>query len=196
MGLDVEGLTEPVQGGMVTINVKQNHRLLKLARHLPWEAMLERVLPDLQRTERNRWWMGRPLRVRIHLGVYVLQTMFDLTDRAAEQHVRDNAAFRLFCGFGLVKKWHAPDHSKIETFRSRLGPEPLIGHTKLGGQMGRSRMKSDEATKSAGYASVLGFNLRQLTCYLAGEVRQKVDKMAEIVANEAPIDGKLHATMT
>ena len=70
MSLDVEGFTEPVQGGMVTIDVKQNHRLLKLARHLPWEAMLEMVLADLQRTQRNCWWMGWPLRVRIHLGVY------------------------------------------------------------------------------------------------------------------------------
>ena len=36
---------------------------------------------------------------------------------------RDNAAFRLFCGYGLLKKWHAPDHTKIEAFRSRLTPE-------------------------------------------------------------------------
>lgn len=42
--------------------------------------------------------------------------------------------------------------------------------------MGRSRMKSDEATKSANYAAVLGFNLRQLTRYIAGEVHPKVMK--------------------
>jgi hypothetical protein len=44
----------------------------------------------------------------------------------------------------------------------RAGIEPLIGHVKHGGQLGRSRMKSDAATLAAGYASVLGFNLRQL----------------------------------
>ena len=49
--------------------------------------------------------------------------MFDLTDRAAEQHLCDNAAFCLFCGYGTIKKWHVPDHTKIETFRSRLTPE-------------------------------------------------------------------------
>lgn len=85
--------------------------------------MLETLLPDLQRTEKNHWWMGRPLRVRIHLGVYILQQMFNLTDRAAEQHVRDNAVFRLFCGYGQMRKWHAPDHTKIEAFRSRLTAE-------------------------------------------------------------------------
>lgn len=67
--------------------------------------------------------MGRPLRVRIHLGAYILQQMFNLTDRVTEQHIHDNAAFRLFCSYGLLKAWHAPDHTKIEAFRSRLSPE-------------------------------------------------------------------------
>ena len=44
----------------------------------------------------------------------------------------------------------------------RAGIEPLIGHAKHGGQLGKSRMKSDAATLAAGYASVLGFNLRQV----------------------------------
>jgi len=125
--------------------------------------------------------------------------MFNLTDRVTEQQVRDNAAFQLFCSYGLIKKWHAPNHTKIEAFRSRLSPEtqrrlanlitqqavnlfgnqlasgkywalrragiePLIGHTKHGGQLGRSSMKSDETIKSAGYAAVFGFNrpLRKL----------------------------------
>ncbi|BCA93679.1 IS5 family transposase [Legionella antarctica] len=123
MSLDVNGFDEPVTGGTATITVGNDHRLVKLAQKLPWDEMLQLVLPDLQRTEKKHWWMGRPLRIRIHLGVYVLQQMFNLTDRFAEQQVRDNAAFRLFCGYGLIKKWHAPDHTKIETFRSRLSPE-------------------------------------------------------------------------
>ena len=45
----------------------------------------------------------------------------------------------------------------------RAGIEPLIGHAKQGGQLGRSRMKSDSATLAAGYGSVLGFNLRQVS---------------------------------
>lgn len=67
----------------------------------------------------------------------------------------------------------------------RAGIEPLIGHTKQGGQLGRSRMKSDETTKSAGYAAVFGFNLRQLTRYLIGEVRPKVDKVVNIATSDA-----------
>lgn len=123
MSLDVEGFTNELDGGDIIIKVDDNHKLLKLARQLPWDEMLEAILPDLQRTEKKCWWVGRPIRVRIHLGVYILQQMFDLTDRIAEQQVRDNAAFRLFCGYGLLKKWHAPDHTKIEAFRSRLTAE-------------------------------------------------------------------------
>ena len=77
MSLDVDGFTNDLEGGDVLIAIDSNHRLLKLARLLPWDGMLEAVLPDLQLTERACWWMGRPLRVRIHLGVYILQQMFN-----------------------------------------------------------------------------------------------------------------------
>ena len=45
----------------------------------------------------------------------------------------------------------------------RAGIEPLIGHAKHGGQLGHSRMQSDEATLAAGYAAIGGLNLRQLS---------------------------------
>ena len=44
----------------------------------------------------------------------------------------------------------------------RSGIEPLIGHVKHGGQLGRSRMKSDKVIEASGYTAVLGFNMRQL----------------------------------
>ena len=70
----------------------------------------------------------------------------------------------------------------------RAGIEPLIGHTKHGGQMGRSRMKSDQTTLAAGYASLFAFNLRQLVRNLMGEVCPKVEKMRQIAANDADND--------
>ena len=48
--------------------------------------------------------------------------MYDLKDREIEQAIEDNAAYKLFCGYGIVERWHAPDHTKIESFRSRLSP--------------------------------------------------------------------------
>jgi hypothetical protein len=51
----------------------------------------------------------------------------------------------------------------------RAGIEPLIGYAKQGGQLGKSRMKQDETTLAAGYASIGGFNLRQLIRHLLGK---------------------------
>ena len=52
-------------------------------------------------------------------------------------------------------------HRKEELFNRRAGVEPVIGHAKKFG-LGKSRMKSDEATLASGYRSVTGFNLHQL----------------------------------
>ena len=52
-------------------------------------------------------------------------------------------------------------HWKEELFNRRAGVEPIIGHAKQYG-LGKSRMKSDEATLSSGYRSITGFNFHQL----------------------------------
>ena len=54
----------------------------------------------------------------------------------------------------------------------RAGIEPLIGHAKRFG-LGRSRMKSDQATVASGYRSVLGFNLRQIERHQAGMMKKE-----------------------
>ncbi len=54
----------------------------------------------------------------------------------------------------------------------RAGIEPLIAHVKHRGQLGKSRMKSDAATLAAGYASVLGFNIRQLIRHQGGKMKE------------------------
>lgn len=54
MSLDVDGFDEQVIGGIVTMTVGNNHRLIKLAQKLPWDEMLKSVLPDLQRTDKKR----------------------------------------------------------------------------------------------------------------------------------------------
>ena len=62
-----------------------------------------------------------------------------------------------------------------ELYNRRAGIEPLIGHVKQGGQLGRSRMKSDSTIKSSGYTSVLSFNLRQTVKALT---KRNLNKMA------------------
>ena len=82
------------------------------------------VLPDLQRTTaKGKWWLGRKLMLRIHLGAFLLQWLYNLTDRQVDWAIKDNAAYQLFCGRGVVDTWRPPDHTKIEEFRSRLSPD-------------------------------------------------------------------------
>ena len=91
---------------------------------IPWPALAQLVLADLkQTTAKGKWWLGRKLKLRIHLGALLLQWLYDLTDRQLEWSIKDNAAYQLFCGLGVVENWHCPDHTKIEQFRSRLSPE-------------------------------------------------------------------------
>ena len=124
MSIGFSGLDTPCCVHPVTIEVSPTHPLLQLARVIPWQTLADLVLPDLKRTTpKGKWWLGRKLTLRIHLGAFLLQWLYNLTDRQVEWALKDNAAYQLFCGRGLVAPWHAPDHTKIEEFRSRLSPE-------------------------------------------------------------------------
>ena len=108
----------------IAINVPQNHPLIILANQLPWEEMFHLIENDLRTsTVFKKFHFGRKLKSRIHLGAYLLQKMYDYKDRQTEQAIKDNAAYQIFCGYGIVDKWHCPDHTRLEKFRSRLSPE-------------------------------------------------------------------------
>lgn len=118
------GLDAPCRAQPVTIDISPTQPLLQLAQVIPWSALAELVFPDLkQTTAKGKWWLGRKLKLRIHLGAFLLQWLYNLTDRQIEWGLKDNAAYQLFCGRGVVDRWQAPDHTKIEEFRSRLSPE-------------------------------------------------------------------------
>ncbi|ANN95900.1 TPA: transposase [Legionella pneumophila] len=68
------------------------------------DLLVETILPDLKKTKGGCWWLGRKLRACIHLGVYLLQQLFNKTDRQIEYEVKDNAAYQLFCGVGIVEQ--------------------------------------------------------------------------------------------
>src|SRR5215470_18022171 len=124
MSIGLSGLDTPCCLQPVTIEVSPTHPLIQLARVIPWQTLADMVLPDLKRTTpQGKWWLGRTLTLRIHLGAFLLQWLYHLTDRQVEWALKDNAAYQLFCGRGLIAPWHAPDHTKIEAFRSRLSPE-------------------------------------------------------------------------
>jgi hypothetical protein len=108
----------------VTIDVSPTHPLIQLAQVIPWQALADIVLQDLKcTTAQGKWWLGRKLTLRIHLGAFLLQWLYHLTDRQVDWAIKDNAAYQIFCGRGVVDNWRTPDHTKIEEFRSRLSPK-------------------------------------------------------------------------
>jgi transposase, IS5 family len=123
MSICQSGTDSKIQAGKILIDITASHPLIKLGQALPWQELVDLTLPNLKKTKAGRWWLGRKLKVRIHLAVYLLQQLFNKTDRQIEYDVRDNAAYQIFCGLGIVKNWHVPDHTKIEKFRSRLSEE-------------------------------------------------------------------------
>ncbi len=93
-GLDTSCYVHPV-----TIDVSPTHPLMQLAHVIPWQALTDMVLHDLKRTTaKGTWWLGRKLTLRIHLGAFLLQWLYNLTDRQVEWAIKDNAAYQLFCG--------------------------------------------------------------------------------------------------
>jgi hypothetical protein len=82
------------------------------------------VLPDLQRTTaKGQWWLGRKLRLRIHLGACLLQWLYNLTDRQVDWAIKDNAAYQLFCGRETAKIWGDFQTHNLPT-TSRTGESP------------------------------------------------------------------------
>lgn len=124
MSICDSGFGRKLFGQKIEVIVPDTHSLIVLANQLPWDKMLQLIEDDLkQSTPLKQGHYGRKLKVRIHLGAYLLQKMYDLTDRSMESAIRDNAAYQVFCGRGIVDCWQYPDHTKIEAFRSRLSPD-------------------------------------------------------------------------
>ena len=83
MSIDDSGIKCKVEATSVLVTVSDAHPLIQLANALSWTELTELVLPDLKQTAKGCWWMGRPLRLRIHLGAFLIQQLFDKTDRVS-----------------------------------------------------------------------------------------------------------------
>ena len=68
---------------------------------------------------------------------------------------------------GCLFKEEKETYQRLVDRRSSI--EGMIGHIKHGGQLGKSRMKSDKGTLSAGYGAVTGYNLRCLMRHIKKE---------------------------
>ena len=68
MSIDDSGLNGKVLPQNITIDISANHPLIKLVNTISWNDLSEIALPDIKATtKKGKWWMGRPLRLRIHI---------------------------------------------------------------------------------------------------------------------------------
>ena len=76
------GIHSAREGSAVAIELTLAYALVKFAQTLPWALLVSLIIDDLKRTiPKGKWWMGRKLLVRLHLADYLLQKIYDLTDR-------------------------------------------------------------------------------------------------------------------
>ncbi len=95
MSIDTSGRDFKLETTAVTIVVPNDHKLIKLANNLPWNAMMDIVCIDLKdTTAKGMWHLGRSIVVRIHLAIFLLQKIYDLTDRGIIDRLKSDAAFQ------------------------------------------------------------------------------------------------------
>jgi IS5 family transposase len=130
MSFCTRGLAAKLKRTSIKITVTSTDPLIRLGNALDWSRIAEIALPDLKQTAKGFWHLGRRLCLRSHLSVMVLQTLLKETDRGIEERIKQTPVYRLFTGFGILRRWKCPDHTKIEEFRNRIGAEThkQIGH--------------------------------------------------------------------
>ena len=118
------GINAKCESQNITLFVDSNSKFIKLSNYLDWQGMVEIILPDLQKTTKSgNLNCGPKLQLRKHLGIYILQSMLNITDRDTEFQVENNGIYKIFCGGAIVEDWSCPHYSKIEDFRNRISPE-------------------------------------------------------------------------
>lgn len=123
MSLCHQGLDVKLTDTAVTVAVSASEPLLALANALDWCRIAHLAIPDLKRTTKGCWYLGRRLSLRSHLAVMILQTLLKETDRGMEKRIGDTPLLQVFCGRSVLPNWKCPDHTKIEELRNRLTAE-------------------------------------------------------------------------
>lgn len=118
-----QGLDVKVTDTAVTVAVSAAEPLLAVANALDWCPIAHLAIPNLKRTTKGCWYLGRRLSLRSHLAVMILQTLLKETDRGMEKRIEHTPVLQVFCGKSVLPNGRCPDHTKIEEQRNRLTPE-------------------------------------------------------------------------
>ncbi len=119
MSIDISNINYPVKNHLKTIIiVPEKHFLITLSEVIPWKEFADLAIEDLYKDKRKS---GRKLNYRLHIGAFVLQTLFRWTDRELEENLNFYAPARVFCG--IAERVKSYDHSAYVKFRNRLSDE-------------------------------------------------------------------------
>jgi len=103
--------------------VSAEHKLRKIAKIVSFSEIAKKF-SDLE-SDAGRKGYG----VEVGIKCLFLQFFYDLSDREAEEDLRDNNAFKWFVGFKLDEE--TPDHSYFCRFRKTLGEEKTASIFKM-----------------------------------------------------------------
>ena len=119
MSIDISTINYPIKNNLKTIiHVPANHFLLILSESIPWEEYALIAIEDLYKDRKKS---GKKLNIRLHLGAFLLQTIFRWTDRELEENLKYYCPARIFCG--IKNEQISYDHSAYVKFRNRLSDE-------------------------------------------------------------------------
>lgn len=117
MSIDTSLINYPIKERLETkILIPEQHFLITLAQVIPWEEYAQLAIDDLYKNKRKS---GRKLNIRLHLGAFILQTLFKWTDRELAENLNYYAPARVFCAI----ETKAYDHSAYVKFRGRISEE-------------------------------------------------------------------------
>ena len=115
MSVDISKIRYPVlQNLKMQICIPNDHFLIRLEQNIPWVFFAELAINDLYKDRKKS---GPKLNLRLHIGAYLLQSMFKWTDRELEENLNFYAPAKLFCGIDGRKSY---DHTAYVKFRNRI----------------------------------------------------------------------------
>lgn len=150
MSIDISKIDYPVEDNLKTkIIVPKSHFLITLALTIPWKVYADFVIQDLYKDKKRS---GKKLNLRLHLGAFILQTLFRWTDRELEENLNFYSPARIFCG--IEEK--AYDHSAYVKFRQRISEDtvkkfniPILKTARKKGFTGTQFMDLDSTVQEA-----------------------------------------------
>lgn len=99
---------------MAEFKTRKKEFLEQIERIVPWGELEGLVKPCYYEGKRG----NKPYDLKLMIRIYLLQTLYRLTDAEMRSELLDSRSFSDFCGVEFVKQ--IPDTNTIRRFRARL----------------------------------------------------------------------------